>query len=74
MRGVEIRIEKGGKVRIEWNGFIGDTCYLEADKLYELLKQRGIDVNILEQVAKIEEEAKEEQAFVMDEEREGIGW
>jgi hypothetical protein len=43
-----IRVEVSGDgVRILYQGFEGEQCFVEASKLYTLLKQYGIEVNIL---------------------------
>jgi flagellar basal body P-ring protein FlgI len=36
--------KKTGKVRIDYNGFIGDECFEEAGKLKEILESLGVDV------------------------------
>ena len=51
----EIRVEiTQGKIRILYQGFIGDECFREAEKLYMLLKSKGVDVTI-EQVTPTQE-------------------
>lgn len=47
-QGVRVVIKGDGKVQIEWNGFQGESCYLEAQKLYATLKGYGVDVEIKE--------------------------
>ena len=51
----EIRVEiTQGKIRILYQGFIGDECFREAEKLYMLLKSKGVDV-VIEQVTPTQE-------------------
>ena len=51
----EIRIEiDRNKVRILYSGFVGDECFAEAQKLYALLKSKGVDV-VIEQVTPTQE-------------------
>ena len=47
-QGVKVVIKGEGKVQIEWNGFQGEACFLEAQKLYASLKAYGLDVEIKE--------------------------
>jgi type 1 glutamine amidotransferase len=54
MKEVRIEITRDGKVRILYSGFIGDECFREAQKLYALLKSKGVDVTI-EQVTPTQE-------------------
>jgi hypothetical protein len=46
MKTIKVIIDKDGKVKIEYNGFQGDQCFLEAKKLYEQLKSLGVNVEI----------------------------
>ena len=62
-KGVSIRIKSGGKVEVEWEGFRGQACYLEAQKLYALLKNKGVDVEIKE-IKPILSAGKEEKVAV----------
>lgn len=54
MRGIEVVVGKGGKVVIRYYGFVGDACFEEASRLYQKLKEKGVDVAI-EQVIPTEE-------------------
>jgi hypothetical protein len=54
MKEVRIEITRDGKVRILYSGFVGDECFREAQKLYTLLKGKGVDVSI-EQVIPTQE-------------------
>jgi hypothetical protein len=54
MKEVRIEITRDGKIKILYNGFVGDECFKEASKLYNLLKSRGVDVSI-EQVTPTQE-------------------
>jgi len=54
MKEVRIEITRDGKIKILYSGFVGDECFKEASKLYNLLKNRGVDVSI-EQVTPTQE-------------------
>jgi len=54
MKEVRVEITREGKIRILYQGFIGDGCFAEAQKLYMLLKSKGVDVTI-EQVTPTQE-------------------
>jgi menaquinone-dependent protoporphyrinogen IX oxidase len=41
-----VEIEKNGKITIKYLGFQGDACYIEAKRLYEKLREQGLDVEI----------------------------
>jgi len=41
-----IEIGKDGRITIKYLGFQGDSCYAEAKRLYEKLKEQGLDVEI----------------------------
>jgi hypothetical protein len=51
---VRIEITRDGKIKILYSGFVGDECFKEASKLYNLLKSKGVDVSI-EQVTPTQE-------------------
>ncbi|MGC9069450.1 MAG: hypothetical protein ACP5IZ_10850 [Thermoprotei archaeon] len=46
MKKIEIMIDENG-MKIIYDGFIGDECFIEAKKLYEKLSQLGVDVTII---------------------------
>jgi pentatricopeptide repeat protein len=46
MKEIRIEIDKDGKVKILYQGFVGNQCFEEAKKLYNLLKSKGVDVSI----------------------------
>lgn len=54
MRRVTIEIDENGKLKILTQGFRGDACLKEAEKLLALLKQAGVDVKV-EKVERTEE-------------------
>jgi len=54
MKEIRVEITREGKIRILYQGFIGDECFREAEKLYMLLKSKGVDVTI-EQVTPTQE-------------------
>jgi hypothetical protein len=54
MKEVRIEIDRNGRIKILYSGFIGDECFAEAQKLYMLLKSKGVDVTI-EQVTPTQE-------------------
>jgi len=54
MKEIRIEIDRNGKVRILYSGFVGDECFREAEKLYMLLKSKGVDV-VIEQVTPTQE-------------------
>lgn len=41
-----VEIGKDGKITIKYLGFQGSACYTEAKKLYDKLKEQGLDVEI----------------------------
>lgn len=46
MKNVKVIIKEDGSVIIEYNGFQGSECFLEAQRLYEKLKSAGVQVSI----------------------------
>jgi hypothetical protein len=46
MKNIKVIINEDGKIKIEYSGFQGDECFLEAKKLYEKLKNLGVNVEI----------------------------
>jgi ketol-acid reductoisomerase len=54
MREVWVEIDREGKVRILYRGFAGDECFEEAQRIYALLKERGVEVTV-EQVIPTQE-------------------
>jgi len=46
MKNIKITINENGKVKIEYSGFQGSECFIEAKKLYEQMKALGLDVEI----------------------------
>jgi hypothetical protein len=54
MKEIRIEIARDGKIKILYSGFVGDECFKEAQKLYTLLKSKGVDVAI-EQVTPTQE-------------------
>lgn len=63
-REVKIIIDKNG-VHIDFSGFKGDACFKEREKIIELLKKYGINVNV-------EYEEKKPEAYT--EEKEVVMW
>jgi len=57
MKEVIIIVDKDGKVTVRYQGFIGDACFQEAHKIYQQLKQLGVNV-------KIEQTLKTPEAYV----------
>lgn len=41
-RRIDIEVQKGGRVNVEFTGFAGETCYHEADALAAALKELGL--------------------------------
>jgi hypothetical protein len=62
VREVWVEIE-GGKVRILYRGFVGDECFREAQRIYELLKAQGVEVTV-EQVVPTQEYYQEQKQRV----------
>jgi arylamine N-acetyltransferase len=54
MKEVRIEIDKDGKIKVLYQGFVGGACFEEARRLYALLKAQGLDVSI-EQVTPTQE-------------------
>jgi len=54
MREVRIEIDREGRVRVLYSGFVGSECFNEAKKLYNQLKALGLEVSI-EQVMPTQE-------------------
>jgi len=46
MKIISIEVDEEGKVKVKYEGFIGEACFLEANKLYQKLKKMGININI----------------------------
>ncbi len=74
MVGATIKIRKDGKVEIEWEGYHDETCYHNAEKLYELLKKRGVNVEVKKITPKMELAEENVEEYTYTQEREGIGW
>ena len=53
-KGFKAIVNDDGSVKIEWNGFVGDTCYLEAQKMYNFLKSMGVEVEIKQILPKVD--------------------
>jgi len=43
---VKIIIDKNGKITIDFNGFVGDDCFKEREKLQKLLRKYGLEIDI----------------------------
>jgi len=54
MRKVEVRIDKSGKAHFDFDGFQGDECFLEREKILELLSKYGIQIRVEEEHKKAE--------------------
>ena len=74
MTKVRVVVKNEGKVEIDWEGFKGDACYLEAQKLYSLLKGMGVDVEVKQITPKMVEMGEEKKVHVADREMELGGW
>jgi hypothetical protein len=48
MKEIRIEVDRNGRVKILYSGFVGDECFKEASKLYNLLKSKGVDVSIVQ--------------------------
>lgn len=46
MKGIEVIINKDGSITVRFQGFQGQTCFDEAQRLYQKLKMLGLDVKI----------------------------
>lgn len=46
MKSIDIMVNEEGKVKVDFGGFAGKGCYIEAGKLIEMLKSNGIEVDI----------------------------
>jgi len=46
MREVQVIVNPDGSVTIRYQGFQGQACFQEAEKLYRLLKASGVDVKV----------------------------
>ncbi len=54
MKTIRIIIKKDGNIELDFNGFIGNECYISRDKLLEILKKLGVDNKIVIDVPKPE--------------------
>jgi hypothetical protein len=54
MKEIKIEISRDGKIKILYSGFVGDECFKEAQRLYTLLKSKGVEVSI-EQITPTQE-------------------
>lgn len=70
-RAIRIEVDKKtGKVKWDFDGFVGEACFAEAEKLRRLLRERfGINVEVEEIVEKPEARISE-----VEEEKQVIGW
>ena len=51
MKNVEFKVEEGGKVNMDMNGFSGETCAIELQKILSCL-QNEYGINISNKVVK----------------------
>jgi hypothetical protein len=61
MREIRIEVDRNGRIKILYNGFAGNECFGEAQKLYTILKSKGVDVTV-EQVIPTQEYYTTQQA------------
>jgi hypothetical protein len=54
MKEIRVEVDQNGRIKILYSGFVGDECFREAQRLYALLKSKGVDVTI-EQVTPTQE-------------------
>jgi hypothetical protein len=55
--GVQVTIDKEGKIKIEYDGFAGDACYKTGDELKGLLARLGVQFAEAQVTPKAEAEA-----------------
>ena len=65
MRVIKIEVDKDGKVTIDHQGFTGDACFKEDEKLYRILKAQGAEIKI-EEVKKKPEAAVKGREYVVE--------
>ena len=66
MKEIKIIIDKNGKITIDFDGFRGDACFKEREKIVELLKKYGLEIDI-------EHEERKPEAYVTTE-QEAMVW
>jgi len=62
MKEIMIVVNKDGSVTIRYSGFYGEACFQEAQKIYQRLKQLGVDV-------KIEKVVRTPEAYIQQKQR-----
>ena len=67
MKEITIVVDKGGRVTIDYSGFKGDECFEVAQRIYELLKKYGVNVNV-------EYTEKKPEAYIKEKTVEKVGW
>ena len=73
MKNVRVVIKEGGSVNVEWNGYKGNACFLEAEELYKSLKAQGVDVDIVKVIPNIDG-AKKQKIAVATTQKEMSRW
>jgi hypothetical protein len=61
MKEIRVEVDQNGRIKILYSGFVGDECFRDAQKLYALLKSKGVDVTV-EQVIPTQEYYTTQQA------------
>ena len=51
-RRIEVSIDKKGQVQVEFIGFVGDTCFDEAERLQAVLAKMGLKVDVEQVIRK----------------------
>jgi len=63
----QVKISKDGRVIFNFEGLAGDTCYVEANKINQKLKELGIDLDLQQITPKEQLQANTEARNLMKE-------
>ncbi|MEM2190735.1 MAG: hypothetical protein QW540_04805 [Archaeoglobaceae archaeon] len=60
MKKITFKISQDGKVLFDYDGFQGDTCLEEFQRLLEVLKSEGMEIEARETKRKVVQNGKQE--------------
>ena len=63
MKVIRFVIKKDGSVEIDYQGFVGNQCHIEHEKIVELLKSLGVKFETVVEKEKPEAKIRSEEAL-----------
>lgn len=54
MKSIKVEVDETGSVKVDFFGYVGDSCFQDEEKLRRVLEQFGLTVQVQEQEAKKE--------------------